>query len=123
VERPCRWSGKICRRSACSQLAGGKESPRVTPEDRVQALPELANLARVTTEDFSPQSGKSDNFGDISHVAKRLNEIAKEPGVDSIVVTHGTGTMVSARLCHRCCRRTWSEGARDRWLWRRLHVQ
>lgn len=72
---------------------GGKGVPGVAPADWLHDLPELNNLARITTEDMRPQPGKSDNFGDISRVAKRLNELAKDPGVDGIVVTHGTNTM------------------------------
>jgi L-asparaginase type II len=72
---------------------GGKDVPPVKPEDWLHDLPELNNLARITTEDFRPDPGKSDNFGDISRVAKRLNEIAKDPSIDGVVVTHGTNTM------------------------------
>jgi L-asparaginase len=72
---------------------GGKEIPPVKPEDWLHDLPELQNIAHVTTEDFHPAPDTSDNFGDISRVAHRLNEIAKDPSIDGVVVTHGTNTM------------------------------
>jgi L-asparaginase len=72
---------------------GGKDIPRVTPADWLHDLPELNNIARITTEDMAPSPDVSDNFGDMSKVAKRLNEIVKDPSVDGVVVTHGTNTM------------------------------
>ena len=73
---------------------GGKDIPQVNPEDWLHDLPELQNVARVTTEDFRNQNPElGDNFGDIARVARRLNEIAKDPSIDGVVVTHGTNTM------------------------------
>src|SRR5258708_23257225 len=77
---------------------GGKGVPRVEPEDWVHHLPELAGIARVTTEDFrSPiDRAYTQTFEDLQKVAKRLNEIAQDSTIDGIVVTHGTNTMVEA---------------------------
>src|SRR5258708_33485303 len=77
---------------------GGKGVPRVEPEDWVHDLPELAAIARVTTEDFrSPiDRAYTETFEDLQKVAKRLNEIAQDSTIDGIVVTHGTNTMVEA---------------------------
>lgn len=75
---------------------GGTGVPRVDPEDWVKDLPELANVARVTTEDQrAPQNRATgtETFEDLQRVAKRLNELANDPTVDGIVVTHGTNTM------------------------------
>ena len=74
---------------------GGKGVPRVDPQDWIHDLPELANVARVTTEDFRAPVDRADTeiFEDLRRVAKRLNELAQDPGVDGIVVTHGTNTM------------------------------
>jgi L-asparaginase len=68
------------------------DGPPVDPKDWLRDLPELQNLARVTTEDMRSKA-KGDNFGDIARVAHRLNEMAKDPTIDGIVVTHGTNTM------------------------------
>lgn len=75
---------------------GGTGVPRVDPEDWVRDLPELANIARVTIEDFRAPVGRAsgtEQFEDLQKVAKRLNELANDPSVDGIVVTHGTNTM------------------------------
>jgi L-asparaginase len=73
------------------------DGPSVDPEDWLRDLPELQNVARVTTEDMREKDKtakkKGDNFADIARVAHRLNEIAKDPTIDGVVVTHGTNTM------------------------------
>lgn len=74
---------------------GGKGVPRVEPQDWIHDLPDLATVAHVTTEDFRAPVDRPDTeiFADLQRVAKRLNELAQDPGVDGIVVTHGTNTM------------------------------
>jgi L-asparaginase len=74
---------------------GGKGVPRVDPQDWVRDLPELANIARITTEDFRAPADRqaTETFEDLQKVAKRLNELAQDPSVDGVVVTHGTNTM------------------------------
>jgi L-asparaginase type II len=75
---------------------GGKGVPRVDPGDWIRDLPELANIARVTTDDMRSPVGRHDmgeTAEDMRNVAKRLNELAKDPGIDGFVVTHGTNTM------------------------------
>lgn len=75
---------------------GGKDYPRVNPDDWVNDLPELRGLANLIIEDQrSPVDRPSgpETFEDCRRVAKRLNEIALDPKVDGIVVTHGTNTM------------------------------
>jgi L-asparaginase len=70
--------------------------PRVEPEDWLHDLPELQNLARVTTDDMRSPKGRHDGgetFEDMRNVAKRLNILAKDPDIDGFVVTHGTNTM------------------------------
>ena len=67
------------------------DGPPVDPKDWLHDLPELQNVARVTTEDMRSKGG--DKFGDIARVAHRLNELAKDPTIDGFVVTHGTNTM------------------------------
>ncbi len=70
--------------------------PRVEPEDWLHDLPELQNLAHVTTDDMRSPKGRHDGgetFEDMRNVAKRLNELAKDPDIDGFVVTHGTNTM------------------------------
>jgi L-asparaginase len=75
---------------------GGPGVPRVDPDDWVHDLPELANIARVTTEDYRSPVNRptgTETFEDLQRVSKRLNELAQDSTVDGIVVTHGTNTM------------------------------
>ncbi len=76
---------------------GGPGVPRVDPEKWVADLPDLALVARVTTEDFRPPANAPAAGGTTSDqlykVAKRLQELANDSKVDGIVVTHGTNTM------------------------------
>jgi L-asparaginase type II len=75
---------------------GGKGVPRVDPADWYKDLPELAGIANITLEDQrAPQerASGSETQEDFTRVAKRLNELAANPKVDGIVVTHGTNTM------------------------------
>ncbi len=74
---------------------GGKDYPRVNPEDWVNDLPELKGIANITLEDQrAPQDRtSSETFEDFQRVAKRLNALANDANVDGIVVTHGTNTM------------------------------
>ncbi|MDR3415300.1 MAG: asparaginase [Nevskia sp.] len=74
---------------------GGKDVPRVDPQDWVHDLPELNNIARITLEDFRPAQDRkvTESFEDLEKVAKRLNELAADPDVDGVVVTHGTNIM------------------------------
>lgn len=77
---------------------GGKGN-RVAPEEWVGALPELALVARVTTDDqrqpeeASGGSGGGMTQAHIRKVAARVQEFADDPTVDGVVVTHGTNTM------------------------------
>jgi len=69
-------------------------APRLAPADWVAALPELALIAHVTTEDLRPPEGE--NGAAVPHwmkVARRLQELASDDGVDGVVVTHGTNVM------------------------------
>lgn len=76
---------------------GGKGVPRVDPEKWINDLPDLALVARVTTEDFRPPADApaagGTTFEQLYAVARRLQELAKDASVDGIVVTHGTNTM------------------------------
>jgi L-asparaginase type II len=74
---------------------GGKGVPRVDPQDWIHDLPELGNIARITLEDFRPFPDRKERetSEDMRVIAKRLNELANDPTVDGIVITHGTNTM------------------------------
>ena len=91
---------------------GGPGAPRVDPEHWVADLPDLALIARVTTEDFRPPQppppvpGATPNPAtagaggttteQLYKVARRLQEIATDDTIDGVVVTHGTNTMAES---------------------------
>ena len=67
----------------------------IGPEAWMEDLPELLLLARVTGEDLRP-SERADEGLTVEHwhtVARRLQELTDDPGVDGIVVAHGTGRL------------------------------
>jgi L-asparaginase len=73
---------------------GGKGF-RVEPQEWVDNLPDVKGVARITVEDQRAPVDRvaTETFEDFARVAKRLNELAADPKVDGIVVTHGTNTM------------------------------
>lgn len=75
---------------------GGGVLPRVEPIDWVNEMPEVHGIARVTVDDqrapLNRASG-SETHEDFHRVSKRLNELANDPNVDGMVVTHGTNTL------------------------------
>jgi len=78
---------------------GGK-GMRVEPDEWVSDLPEVSLIARITTEDFrAPERERDAPFEHGSthahwyKVATRLQELANDPSVDGVVVTHGTNVM------------------------------
>ena len=72
----------------------GSTSGMLTGEALVEAVPEIANHARLVTEQVS-NTGSSNVSIDIwLDLAHRINEIYEtEPDVAGIVVTHGTDTL------------------------------
>ena len=77
----------------CETTAG-----TIGPEGWIEHLPELLLIARVTTEDLRPVE-RADEELTVEHwrtVARRLQELTEDPGVDGIVVAHGTGTLADA---------------------------
>lgn len=64
------------------------------PVDKLLAgLPELGNIANVSGEQVFQIASESFTNKELLTLARRVNELAKQPGVDGIVVTHGTDTL------------------------------
>jgi L-asparaginase len=70
-------------------------APRLAPQDWIEALPELALVARVTPEDLREPEGKASDPISLHwmKVARRLQELGADDDVDGIVVTHGTNVL------------------------------
>jgi L-asparaginase type II len=77
---------------------GGKGVPRVDPQDWLHDLPELSGIANIVLEDQRPprERASGETQGDDARVARRLNELLKDPHIDGVVVTHGTNTMAES---------------------------
>ncbi len=70
-------------------------APRLSPQDWIDALPELALVAKVTPEDLREPEGKTSKPISLHwvQVARRLQELGADDSVDGIVVTHGTNVL------------------------------
>jgi L-asparaginase len=72
----------------------GGEGMRVEPQEWIDQVPELQDIATVTTEDFrQPEGVRGMTVSSWYSVAKRLAEMATDDSIDGIVITHGTNTM------------------------------
>lgn len=73
----------------------GGPGNRIGTAEWLAELPELQDIAEVVGEDPIPKDRPRGGmqFEHIYIVAKRLQELATDPSVDGIVVTHGTNTM------------------------------
>lgn len=70
----------------------------VAPQEWLDTLPELQEVATVTAEDMRQPEGTvgGDTFEYLYSIAKRLQELANDSTVDGVVVTHGTNTLAEA---------------------------
>ena len=73
----------------------GTNAKAIGPEAWIEDLPELRLLARVTTEDLRPSESAADGMS-VEHwlaAARRLQELTDSPGIDGVVVAHGTSRL------------------------------
>jgi L-asparaginase len=59
----------------------------------VKAVPGIEKLATIKGEQISNVGSQDMSFDIMLKLAKRINELLAGPGVDGIVITHGTDTM------------------------------
>ena len=57
------------------------------------AVPGIGDLATVKGEQISNVGSQDMSFAILLTVAKRINELAKDPGINGFVITHGTDTL------------------------------
>lgn len=74
---------------------GGKENKRVDPQDWVNDMPELRGVANIVIDDERPAEDAKEpaSYEDQARIAKRMNELVRDPKVKGIVLTHGTNSM------------------------------
>jgi L-asparaginase len=71
----------------------GAKRPAVSGEQLVASVPGLADIADVRVEEVASLSSWNLTPDHMLAVARRAGEVLAEPGVDGVVVTHGTDTL------------------------------
>ena len=79
--------------SAETQTQAGYTSGQVGVDILIDAVPQIKELAEVTGEQISNVGSQDMSDAIWLKLAKRINELAKLPDVDGIVITHGTDTI------------------------------
>jgi L-asparaginase len=79
--------------SAETQTQAEYASGQVGVEVLINAVPQLTDLADVTGEQISNVGSQDMSDAIWLKLATRINELAKSPDVDGIVITHGTDTI------------------------------
>jgi len=79
--------------AAASGTESGYTSGAVGIDAMVKAVPGIEKLANIKGEQVANVGSQDISFDIMLKLARRINELLPTPGVDGIVVTHGTDTM------------------------------
>jgi L-asparaginase len=79
--------------AAASGTQAGYTSGAVNIDTMIAGVPGITDLANIKGEQISNVGSQDMTFDIMLKLAKRINELAKSPGVDGFVITHGTDTM------------------------------
>jgi L-asparaginase len=79
--------------AAATGTQAGYTSGAVGIDTMVAAVPGITKLANIKGEQISNVGSQDMSFDILLKLAKRINELARTPNVDGIVITHGTDTM------------------------------
>jgi L-asparaginase len=79
--------------SAETQTQAGYTSGQVGVDILIDAVPQIKDLADVTGEQIANVGSQDMSDAIWLKLAKRINELAADPEVDGIVITHGTDTI------------------------------
>jgi L-asparaginase len=85
--------GTIAGTGATSTTTVGYTAATVGVQALIKAVPELANVANVTGEQVFQIASESMTNDHWLTLARRVNALLAQPGVDGIVITHGTDTL------------------------------
>jgi L-asparaginase len=66
-------------------------TPRLTGEQMLESLPEIAKVARVVVDNGNPYGQGS--YDDLRKLALRAEEVLKSPDIDGLVYVQGTNTL------------------------------
>ena len=79
--------------AAASGTQSGYTSGAVNIDAMIAGVPGITDLANIKGEQISNVGSQDMSFAILLSVAKRINELGKDPKVSGIVITHGTDTM------------------------------
>ena len=71
----------------------GVKRPAVSAGELLASVPGLDRVAEVSPEEIASVSSWNLTPADMLRVARRADDALAEPGVDGVVVTHGTDTV------------------------------
>jgi L-asparaginase len=79
--------------AAATGTQAGYTSGAVNIDAMIAGVPGITELANIKGEQLSNVGSQDMSFDILLKLANRINELAKSPAVDGIVITHGTDTM------------------------------
>ena len=85
--------GTIAGAGASAMNSATYSAAKVPVDKLLAGLPELGELAKVSGEQVFQIASESFTNKELVILAKRVSELVKQPGVDGIVITHGTDTL------------------------------
>ncbi|WP_020187496.1 asparaginase [Methylopila sp. 73B] len=85
--------GTIAGAGASSVNTGDYDSAKVAVDKIIAAVPEIKQVADVKGEQIFQIGSESFNDERLLKLAKRVSELAKQPDVDAVMITHGTDTI------------------------------
>lgn len=72
---------------------GGSETPALSVQQLIDAVPQLKDIAVITSEDVVNIESEDMTDAIWLTLAKRRNDVLAKPDVEGVVVTHGTDTL------------------------------
>ncbi len=85
--------GTIAGAGASAANSATYQAAKVPVEKLVAGIPELADVANVRGEQVFQIASESLTNAHLITLGKRVSQLAKDPAVDGIVITHGTDTL------------------------------
>jgi glutamin-(asparagin-)ase len=85
--------GTIAGSAASPTDATGYRAATAGVDDLLARMPDATRLARLTGEQFASMDSSDLTDDVLLALARRVSAIVAEPGVDGVVITHGTDTM------------------------------
>ena len=86
-------TGGTIASAAASRTQAAYTSGAGTIDAMIAAVPGIKDMANIKGEQISNVGSQDMSFEIMLKLAKRINELIKQPDVDGIVITHGTDTM------------------------------